>query len=157
MKRLIFLLLLITLYLSTTYSTYAQGTFPWDNEIALKGVDKTFAYAVLTGWMDVDNNQVRFESNLNSAFKLGLRREGVIVDMSPNHLICEVRVAQGNGIIIYTLDIQFYKYNIEGMHNLIWSDSNIVKIGTNNFNSRDVAQKCVDMFSSEWLKQNPRR
>jgi hypothetical protein len=157
MKRIIFLIILITLYLSITPSTYAQGSFPETNGIALKGVDEFLALASISVWLNVDDDRERFNSNLQSNFELGLRRDGVIVGLALDFLVCELKVAQRDGLIFYSFEVKYYKPNSEGFNDLLWMDGGIATLGVINFNPKDIAQDCIDTFSNEWLKQNPNR
>ena len=154
MNKLIILILLIMPAVSSA------GVFPERNAIALKGVTAFDASAYVAAALGVEEviNESSFETALNDAFVLGLRRDGVeVTGSAPNYLYCTVMIGgNGPGTIVYSVNIQFYDYDSEGLNTLLWEVNSILSVGSSNFNAKDVAQDCVDLFASDWLAQNPK-
>jgi hypothetical protein len=136
----------------------AQAVFPEKNGAVLAGVDAVDAYIVVATWMNVAGDRERFADNAQAAFRLGLRRDGVRVEVSaPNYLICELSMAQSGGVVAYHYRLRYHTWAPSGVHALQWETGGMVTVGRSNFGHEGAAQVCVDDFSSEWLKWNPRR
>lgn len=136
----------------------AQALFPSENGQALAGVVAFNAAFLATAWLNVESDQERFESNAQSAWVLGLRRDGVVVDEgSLNYLFCYAEVAQVSGIVAYSWDVKFWQWRSNGVHALLWQTGGIATMGRNLFTPDEVAKDCGDGFAKEWLKWNPRR
>ena len=89
---------------------------------------------------------------MGSAFELGLRRDGAVVEsFAPNYLVCVVSV------VFYRYALHFYDFALEGIHPLLWTHGGVVSVGAGNLLVEDVAGDCVDTFANEWLRQNPPR
>ena len=87
-NKLIILILLIMPAVSSA------GVFPDGNDIALKGVTAFDASAYVTAAVGVEEviNRSSFQTALNDAFVLGLRRDGVeVTGSAPNYLFCTIR------------------------------------------------------------------
>ena len=138
----------------------SAGVFPASNGIALKGVTEFDASARVMATVGVGEviDRSSFQTTLNDAFVLGLRRDGVGVSpTAPNYLECNVQIGgNGPGTIVYSYLVQFYDYDIEGLNTLLWSHGGMSTVGSNNLTAKDVAQACVDVFASAWLEQNPK-
>lgn len=157
-KQLIYLIGFKILILSFTQTIYAQSFFPERNGIIFKNETKFDAVAITDTWFEVEGNQEIFSKNLNTAFQSGLTSDGIIIDPdAPNFLICTVSVAQANSTVFYTYDVKYYLYNTEGLNILLWTAGGI-SLGESRRLTADLAAKdCVDTFSNEWLKQNPKQ
>ena len=151
---------LIILILFVMPAVCSADVFPDRNDIALKGVTAFDANASVLSAVGVEEVLTRssFETTLNNAFVLALRRDGVEVKASaPNYLNCEMRIGgNGPGTIVYTYSVRFFDYDSEGLNTLLWGSGGIVSIGSDNINAKDVAQDCADMFASAWLEHNPK-
>ena len=138
----------------------SADVFPEENNIALKGVTAFDAAAYVSGTVGVEEviNRSSFNANLNDAFVLGLRRDGVEVSYAAsNYLRCKLQVGgNGPGLFVYNVNIQFYDYASEGLNTLLWEKNTITALGNSKLNAKDVAQNCADMFASAWLEQNPK-
>ena len=135
-----------------------QAVFPDANGEALAGVTAVDAYFNTTAWIEVEADEDLFQSNAQSAFELGLRRDGVIVDPSaPNYLFCEIMAAQREEIVLYAYSVQYYTFESSGVHVLTWNAGGLATRGSSLFTDEEVAGDCVDLFANEWLKWNPRR
>jgi hypothetical protein len=131
--------------------------FPKDNDRSLKGVAAFDARLYTLTWLGVEGDRSRFESNALAAFEVALRRDGVIVDLvAPNYLICNLKFAQNQGLVFYSYEIEYWQWSSDGLHTLTWANGGVATVGSSNFNARDVAQDCVDLFTNQWLKHNPR-
>ena len=109
-------------------------------------------------WLNVEDDRDLFQSNAQSAFELGLRRDGVIVDPSaPNYLFCQIMAAQRGEIVSYAYSVQYYTFESSGVHVLTWNAGGLATRGSSLFTDEEVAGDCVDLFANEWLKWNPRR
>jgi hypothetical protein len=105
----------------------------------------------------MEGDQSAFRENIQSAFELGLRRDGIIVDMkAPNYLTCELRFAGSGGLVAYSYDVSYYTYSSSGPHRLQWTNGGIGTVGKSNLTADHLAKTCVDIFVNEWLKQNPK-
>lgn len=154
-----FLPLLAALGLCAAAGSATAQHFPETNGLALEGVDTFDAVFNIAGWLDVAADQDRFRANGQSAFELALRRDAVRVDDSaPNYLFCEVAAAQDfeSGKVYYQYDVQYYAYNPDGVHALLWESGAVVSIAAGAFTPDEVAKDCADEFANEWLKQNPK-
>ena len=153
-NKLIILILLIIPAVSSA------GVFPDANAIALKGVTAFDASAYVTAAVGVEEviNRSSFNANLNDAFVLALRRDGVeVTGSAPNYLNCKLQIGgDGPGVIVFALNLVFYDYDSEGLHTLLWETGSVFAVGSNNFNAKVVAQECADKFASAWLEQNPK-
>jgi hypothetical protein len=154
MNKLIILILLVIPAVSSA------DVFPDRNDIALKGVTAFDAEAQVLSAAGVEEVITRssFETTLNNAFVLALRRDGVEVKGSaPNYLKCQIRIGgNGPGLIVYTYSVRFFDYDSEGLNTLLWESGGISGIGSDNLNAKDVAQSCADRFASAWLEHNPK-
>jgi len=144
--------------LLTNLDLQAQAIFPEQNGASLAGVKEFDARFVITVWLNMEQNQSNFQRNTESAFQLGLRRDGVVVDqVAPNYLLCVTNFVFNTEIIFFSIDVKYYTYITDGVHYLNWETSLAGSVGSSNFNSDMIAKECVDLFSEEWLKWNPRR
>lgn len=135
-----------------------QAIFPDENGKSLAGITSVDATATSVTWLNVPGNRENFDRNLQTAFELGLRRDGVRVEGSaPNYLHCGLSVAQSGGTVVYAWRLWFFDYEPEGIHRLLWTAGGIVTVGGNNFTADEAAKVCVDRFANEWLRWNPRR
>jgi hypothetical protein len=131
--------------------------FPNGNGISLAGVTAFDANITVPIWLNVDGDRDRFVSNAQSAWELGLRRDGVEVSSSsPNFLICSLAVAQSGGTVAVQYGVRYFGYKQAGLHPLLWEGGGMLTVGSDNFEADDIAQNCVDTFANEWLKWNPR-
>jgi hypothetical protein len=151
---------LIILILLVMPAVSSAGVFPEQNDIALKGVTAFDAAAGVNAVYGVEEviNRSSFQIALNDAFVLGLRRDGVeVTGSAPNHLTCIAKIGgNGPGLIVYSLNVSFYDYASEGLNTLLWETGGIFVVGSDNLNAKDAGQRCVDMFASAWLEQNPK-
>ena len=135
-----------------------QAVFPDANGEALAGVTAVDAYFNTTAWIEVEADEDLFQSNAQSAFELGLRRDGVIVDPSaPNYLFCEIKSAQSGEIVVNGFSVQYCTFESNGVHILAWEGGGVVTLGSSRFTAEQVPGDCVDYFANEWLKWNPGR
>jgi len=133
-------------------------TLPVANGRALAGVKVVDALAAVDMWMDMTADKKNFGLNVQRAFELALRRDGVQVDRATdNYLYCMVSASFDRGAVTYVWDIEYYLYRPEGLHILAWTSGGMGRIGSADFNNGElVAKSCADAFVSEWLKQNPK-
>ena len=109
-------------------------------------------------WLNVEDDRDLFQSNAQSAFELGLRRDGVIVDPSaPNYLFCEIKSAQSGEIVVNGFSVQYCTFESSGVHVLTWNAGGLATRGSSHFTAEQVPGDCVDYFANEWLKWNPGR
>ena len=149
---------MLCIALITPVESHAQALFPSSNGKALAGVKAVDAIVEIQAWLGMDGERERFQANVQSAFELGLRRDGLVVEKNaPNYLFCEVKLAQAGGIISYSYQVTYYIFETAGVHRLLWKDGGIVTGGRNKIGIEDVAKNCVDTIANEWLKWNPRR
>ena len=140
--------------------SHAQDLFPRENAGALAGVESFDAQVSIQSWnwLGMEGDQERFRDSANTAFQSGLRRAGVMVTFSvENVLFCRLKLANAEGLIVYSYEISFYEWVTAGLHRLLWSRGGIVRVGRDDFSAEDVAGTCVDAFTSEWHEQNPAR
>lgn len=157
MEKIVFLFAINLLFLINSQATHAQSVFPSQNGSVLDGQTEFDAIASIGTWLNVEDDRERFASNLQTAFELGLRRDGVIVDFSaPNYLFCTISAAESYSIVFYSYRVEYFLYNFEGVHKLLWTSGGVATVGSSNFDHESVAKDCVDTFSNEWLKQNPK-
>lgn len=110
------------------------------------------------GWLEVEVDRERFGERGQAAFELGLRRDGVVVDVAaPNYLFCFITATESGGIVSYAWDLAYYRFELDDVHTLLWTTGGIVSVGVNNFSAESFVDLCVDGFANEWLKQNPAR
>jgi len=148
------LILLCVSYLIVA-SAYAQ-VFPEGNGKVLAGIRSFDAFSVTKTWLNIESDKENFERNVDDSFKLGLRRDRIIVDKeSPYYLICEVWAAQRENVVMYHVSVGVYIFSTDDVHIKLWSQGGIATVGILNFSSKMVSEDCVDIFSNEWLKQNP--
>jgi len=145
--------------------TVGAATFPLFNEQALEGV-KTFDASLRTLiWVPEDElgditlpSEESFKQRANDDFILGLRRDGVTVNVaSMNMLFCDVNAAIAESTVVYTVTLNFYDYQFadsEPVHHLLWQDLTLVRAGINKFTPDGVAKVCQDLFAKTWLKWN---
>ncbi len=146
MLPLLALLLVFGLPLSAQY-------FPSDNGIALLGIHEFDAAVLVRTWLNMEGDRQTFQDNVQRDFILSLRRDGIKVDKAaPNYLICNFSGTQRDTIIGYVWRVEYYEYNPEGLHQLLWMTGGIVSIGRDLFSAEDVAEECGDAFANEWLK-----
>lgn len=139
-------------------SVSGQAVFPDANGQTLKGVLAVDAHALPVTWLNVELDRSTFEGNVQAAFELGLRRDGVRVESAaPNYLLCELSVAQNRGLIAYSWQLSYYGFASKGVHPLLWEASGIVTVGVDNFDGDAATEECVDRFAREWLRWNPRQ
>jgi hypothetical protein len=151
-------LIILTLFLCHTMTLQAQSFFPEENGVSLTGVKEVDARLVTSVWLSMDQDRENFQRNADNAFKLGLRRDGITVSESaPNYLFCTARIVQSSGIVFFSISLEYYDFNPDGLHVLKWTHGVAGSIGKNNFSHSELAKDCVDTFSAEWLKWNPRR
>ena len=131
-------------------------TFPDGNGAALAGVDEVDARFLLEAWLNGDRDQDLFQENSERAFVLALRRDGVGVEVSaPNYLYCLVSVASAPAGTVFVLTVEFYDFNPDGVHTLLWRNGTIRTLGSDDpFTPELVAGECADTFASEWLRWN---
>ena len=147
----------ISLLVLTPIAAESQGVFPEFNGEALTGVQSVDARVLVYTWLSVEGSRDNFSSNAQTAFELGLRRDGIVVDPgAPNYLFCELMVAQRSGVVAYSWHVTYYSYELADVHVLRWRTGGIVTVGPTNFDAEEAAGDCVDGFANEWLKQNPR-
>ena len=136
----------------------AQSVFPQVNGEALAGVKEITALVVVPSYLDMPGDRDLLQRNAQSAFELGLRRDGLIVDFNPsNVLFCRVSAVGCVGMVVYHFNLHFYRLQVEGVHRLLWTNGAFVTVGRNWFSAENVVKNCVDMFANEWLRWNPRR
>ncbi len=163
MQRLIASTLLVAFSLITpavlsSQSPPSSGVLPESNGRALTGVRSVDALFVATTWMSMTRNEDATVQRAQAAFELALRRDGLVVDGSaPNYLFCSVSFAQGDGLIFYAWDVQYYAFAFEGVHQLLWEKGGVAVVGSNRFDPESPAKSCSDAFANEWLRWNPRR
>jgi hypothetical protein len=89
--------------------TLAQASFPATNGKALAGITRFDANVVIMTWLNMTGDRDAFDSNVQSAFELGLRRDGVIVyAAAPNYLLCVLKFTYAAGVIAYSYDVDYY-------------------------------------------------
>ena len=150
------LLLGISLFLPS--SVYAQPRFPRANGESLTGVrtfNTVFEAAV---WANVQEDQDEFQRAGQAAFELGLRRDGVGVEEgAPNFLICSVGVAESrDGLMTVHMSVEYFEHESDGVQRLLWETGGMATAGETTFSAERVAETCVDYFTNEWLRWNPR-
>jgi hypothetical protein len=133
--------------------------FPELNGKSLAGVRAFDAHVVLQVWLAMTQDKDRFEKNVQSAFELALRRDGVVVDQkAPNYLFCDLKFAEGgSGLVAYSYQVAYYTVELQGPHRLQWVSGGMVTVGKSKLTEESVAKDCADIFANEWLKWNPRR
>jgi hypothetical protein len=159
LKQLVFAAVLTFCFASEIWcqSPALQGVFPEANDRALAGVKVVDARVVIGTWLEMTEDRDRLRSNAQSAFELGLRRDGVVVESSaPNYLHCRVSFAEAEGIVVYAYNVEYFEFATTGAHRLLWRSSGIVSVGRGNFSAAEVANYCSDSFGNAWLKWNPR-
>ena len=136
----------------------AQAVLPFFNGKALAGVSAFNASVDISTWMDMEPDKERFRANVESAFHLGLRRDGIVVEgRAPNFLRCLLRFTMTTGgTVVYTYSVDYFTFEPEGVHRLMWTNGAIITVGADNLRPDDVATDCIDKFASEWLRWNPR-
>ena len=145
----------LTLLLSIPTTLNAQ-IFPSDNGEALAEIEDFDASVEVATWLEMDGDPFQFQESASRAFVLALRRDGVRVETSaPNYLFCRLYTALSDSIVTYVWKLEFYYYNSEGLHLLLWETGGIVTVGSNNFTPATAIEECVDAFASEWLRWNP--
>lgn len=150
--------LIVLIVLLCTPSISSAGVFPRANGEVLKGVKSFDASLRWRHWMGMEGRD-RLISHANDVFLLGLRRDGVVVESSAsNYLLCNVNVANNDkaGLVTYLVEVEYFDYELEGLNTLLWKNSGMFTVGINGFSSETLANDCVDTFSNEWLKWNPR-
>ena len=132
--------------------------FPEANAEVLQDEEVFDAWTAISVWDDdIQNDPESFDDAATRAFILALRRDGIRVEESaPNYLVCEFGAIEVRNAIVYTWDVQYYIYNPEGLHLLLWTTGGIASVSEARFEPEEVAQDCADAFSSEWLRWNPR-
>jgi len=136
----------------------AQAVFPEFNDRALAGVKTVDARVIFDTWLEMVDDRNRIRSNIQSAFELGLRRDGVSVDAdAPNYLLCRMSFAQSGGLIAYVFTVEYFDFASSGVHPLLWRSGGIVTVGRNKFSPDEAAKSCSDTFANAWLKWNPRQ
>lgn len=149
---------LVCCLLTRAQPLQGQAVFPQSNGKALAGLRSVDAIVDVRTWLSMDGQRERVEANIQSAFELGLRRDGLVVESSaPNYLFCGLKFAQAGGIVAYSWQVEYYDFEATGVHQLMWTSGGIGTIGRSNFDEQDLAKTCVDTFANEWLKWNPRR
>lgn len=158
----VILLVGVLMIVSTTsiagQSTDRPAVFPEDNDAALAGIKTVDAGVVIGNWLKMSDDRNRMESNIQTAFELALRRDGVAVDVAaPNYLNCRLSFAFASGLIAYAYSVEYFDFATTGVHRLLWRSSGMVTIGQNNLTADSVAKVCGDTFANAWLKWNSRR
>jgi hypothetical protein len=133
------------------------AVFPGDNGRALAGIKAFDAIVRIATWLDVRDDRERATENMQAAFELALRRDGAVVDQgAPNYLICELWVSESSGLMTYVWLLNYYDFEREGVHRLLWRTGGIATVGASNFSAESAVKNCADAFANEWLKWNPR-
>ena len=136
-------------------NTHAQSRFPNANGQALAGVS-SFNASVLISWLNGDRERDLFLENVQSAFELSLRRDGIRVEGSaPNFLFCNIYAADTGGAVAWTTLVQFFSFEPAGLHRLMWQGGRLSTAERNSFTPDAVATGCGEIIADEWLKQNP--
>ena len=159
MRQILKILLFIAMLISAAGSGVALSQqFPESNGISLKGLTSVDAMFTVAAWLNVTTEEAGFQQLGQTSLELALRRDGVVVETSaPNYLFCTVQAAEStSGLVFFTYTVEYYGFNSEGLHPLLWQKGGISTIGLTNFNAEIVAKNCADIFLNEWLKQNPR-
>jgi hypothetical protein len=139
-------------------ATGQTAIFPVENGRALAGIQAFDARVSILTWLEVRDDRDRLRNNMQAAFELALRRDGVVVDRgAPNYLICELWMAESSGLLSYVWIVNYYDFEPQGVHRLLWRSGGIVTVGRTNFSAESAAKSCADGFAIEWLKWNPRR
>lgn len=148
----------ILLLLTCVRESCAQSVFPESNGKALKGLPTVVAGFVIVSWGNIGDDRMAFKNAGQMAFELGLRRDGIeVTDTSPAVLFCSLAARDtGTGLIAYHIEVELYALNPDGLNPLLWTAGMLGTVGKSNFRADDQAKSCVDMFSNEWLKQNPK-
>lgn len=137
-------------------SLEAQAVFPDANGAALADVAAFDAHASSSAWLNMEQDRDLFDKNVQRAFELGLRRDGVRVEASaPNYLFCNLAVAHASGLIAYAWQLEYYSFELVGVHQLLWETGGIVTVGRSNFDADAAVEECIDGFANEWLRWNP--
>ena len=151
--RIVLILLMFTFPWQGTLAQY----FPDWNDSSLKVVTAFDARVSIPAWLGVEADRERFLQNAQAAFEVALRRDGVVVDESAqNYLICELSVAKSSGIVFFSRGVEYWQWSSDGLHTLTWAAGGVVTVGLSNFNARDAIRGCVDQFTNQWLKHNPK-
>ena len=139
-------------------TTLAAQIFPSENGEALSGVREFDARVSVQTWLNMDGDRADFGNNAESAFILALRRDEIRVERdAPNYLYCKIWTAKRQSVIAYVWQLEFYLFNPEGVHLLVWSNGGIATVGISGFTSNTATEECANAFASEWLRWNPRR
>ena len=136
----------------------AQSFFPNTNGVALADVDEFDARVFALTWLSMDGDREQFEENVQAAFVLALRRDGVRVESSaPNYLDCDLKMAgvRDSLQVVYSWSVDFYEFTVDGLHALLWTTGGIVTVGRNNVTPESAVEGCANAFASEWLRWNP--
>lgn len=153
--------------LSLLTTTVGAATYPMFNEQALEGVKTVDASLRTLIWVPEDElgdrtlpSEESFIERANDDFILGLRRDGLTVDVaSMNVLFCDVIAAIAESTVVYTVTLNLYDYQFaesEPVHHLLWQDMRLARTGINNFTPKSVGTRCQDLFAKTWLKWNPK-
>ena len=135
----------------------AKGVFPENNGKALVGVKAFNAIVTISTWNEETGDRSRMLKNVQAAFELSLRRDGIIVDTNAqNYLFCRLSFAEAFSLVAYSYTVEYYTIASAGVHRLQWMRHGIVTVGRNNLLEEDVAKDCTKLVANEWLKQNPK-
>lgn len=135
----------------------AKGVFPEDNGKSLIGVKSFNAFVTISTWDEKIGDRSQMLKNVQAAFELSLRRDGIIVDTNAqNYLFCGLSFAEASSLVAYSYTVEYYTIASAGVHRLQWMRHGIVTVGRQNLVEEDVAKDCANLVANEWLKQNPK-
>jgi hypothetical protein len=144
------------MFLYFLMTTLEAGTFPDANGKSLQGVTEFDAKVIFEF---NDEEKILSKENTQERFELALRRDGVVVsEAAPNYLLCRLSIDINEGLVTYVIRVEYWDYSIgDELNKLLWEDPAMGTIGSANYTTDWVAQKCADEFAKEWLKYNPRQ
>jgi hypothetical protein len=138
-------------------SSLQAQVFPRGNSIALTDVKRFDAYVEVLGWDGVELDRGEFRLNAQEIFEQGMEDAGAPRRVaSSNYLVCRVQAKQEKRTVAYTSSIQYWSMTPIGVNALLWENGAIGMASSREFDEALVASQCVDLFTEEWQKWNPR-
>lgn len=136
----------------------AQAVFPEHNGEALKGMESVSAAVLVRDWVDMPDASESFRLAMQREFELGLRRDGIRVENHTGRLLfCKLSfMLLPNDLVVYNVSLELYTGAESGALPLLWMGGGMGRVGWENFSVAGMVRHCVNGFSNEWLKWNPR-
>ena len=144
------------------------GVLPSDNGSALAGIKSVNAVVSILVWNEDDvlspdgyvkaPNREIYQGQMQLAFELGLRRDGVIVEQTAGYFLrCVMAQKYIGGVMTYTLDVELFRetYSNE-LTPMIWRSGYAGHLAVTRANASNEAQVCQEIFVNEWLRWNPK-